>query len=203
MCVKIIGVGILLDGHHATISTGALVASSILIGGGGSFSAVGSRVASQACVPHQDVALVISLLSLWTAVGRAIGGAIVAVIWSSQMPHQLRTYLPRIATDADVKRLFNNIRAIRTKLPFGSPMREGAVEAYRHTLYYCLTPALCLAFVPLIAALFQSNFYLGKQQNAVTNVGTDGLRLSEEDKNQPLPPAKTKKERFLRFWSGN
>lgn len=43
---------------------------------GGAFSVVGSRVASQASVPHQDMATVIALLALWTSLGGAIGSAI-------------------------------------------------------------------------------------------------------------------------------
>lgn len=202
LVVKVIGVGILLDGMQATTNTGALAMSSILIGGGGSFSAVASRVASQACVPHQDVATAISLLALWTAVGRAVGGAIVAVIWSSNMPGQLKAHLPaRNATDANVARMFNNIQTI-SRIPYNDPVRQGAIVAYRNTLYYCLVPALVLAFIPLIAALFQSNFYLGKQQNATANIGTDGQSLSDEDMNPVLPKATTKREKFIRFWAG-
>lgn len=204
LCLKVIGMGILLTGKKATNDTGAMVMAMILIGAGGAMSVVGSRVASQASVPHQDVALAISLLSLWSKIGSAIGSAIVAVIWSSQMPNQLREHLPPNATDADVKKLFNNIRAIRTEYPFESPMRQGAIEAYRRTLYFCIAPALGLAFIALIAACFQTNYYLGKQQNAVTNVGNDGLPLNEKDQNnQVREPAKTKKDAFLRFWAGN
>jgi len=77
--------GIMFKGDMATDNTAAMVLSMILVGFGGSMFVVGSRVASEASVPHQDVALVISLLSLWSKVGSAIGSAIV-VIWSSQMP---------------------------------------------------------------------------------------------------------------------
>lgn len=203
LVLKIIGIGIMLDGRRATINTAAMVISVIMIGAGGAMSVVGSRVASQASVPHQDVALAISLLSLWSSIGSAIGSAIVSVIWSSQMPDQLRKHLPATATEEDVTALFNNVRSIRTLYEFDDPMRQGAIEAYRRTLYYCLVPALAVAFIPLVAACFQTNFYLGKQQNAVTNVGNDGLPLSEKDKNlEPLPPANTRKEALLRFWAG-
>ncbi|KAF6816301.1 siderophore iron transporter [Colletotrichum plurivorum] len=203
LCIKIIGMGIMLDGPRATISTAPMVLSLVMIGCGGAFSVVGSRVASQASVPHQDVALAIALLSLWSKIGSSIGSAIVAVIWADKMPKLLRQYLPATATDKDVKSLFNSVRTIRTKYAFDDPMRQGAIEAYRRTLYYCLAPAVALAFIPLIAALFQTNFYLGKQQNAVTNVGNDGQVLKEEDRNpEALPPAKNKKEAFLRFWAG-
>ncbi|KAH6695517.1 major facilitator superfamily domain-containing protein [Plectosphaerella plurivora] len=183
LCIKVLGMGILLDGRRAAISDGAIIASMILIGMGGAMSVVGSRVASQACVPHQDVALAISLLSLWSKIGSAIGSAIVAVIWADQMPKQLLAHLPAGATAADAKSIFNDVKSVRTKYAFDSPMRQGTIEAYRHALYYCLAPALALAFIPLVAACFQTNFYLGKQQNAVTNVGNDGLPLSEKDRN--------------------
>ncbi|TDZ33052.1 Siderophore iron transporter 3 [Colletotrichum spinosum] len=167
LCVKIIGMGIMLDGPRATISTAPMTS-----------------------VPHQDVALAIALLSLWSKIGSSIGSAVFAVIWAEKIPKLLRQYLPENATDKDVKGLFDSVRTIRTKYTFDDPMRQGAIEAYRRTLYYCLVPALALAFVPLIAALFQTNFHLGKQQNAVTNVGNDGQMLREKDRNpEPtLPP---------------
>ncbi|KAL7806917.1 MFS general substrate transporter [Trichoderma gracile] len=204
LCIKLIGMGIMLDGRLAAISTSALVVSSILVGIGGSMSVVGSRVASQASVPHQDVALAVSLLSLWSKVGSAIGSAIVAVIWSNQMPKQLCKYLPEGTPEATIKRLFGDMRSIRTEYGFDHPIRQGAITAYRHTLYYCISVALALAFVPLVAAFFQTDYFLGKQQNAVTNVGNDGLPLDEKDCNpEPLPKPSNKKEAFLRFWAGS
>ncbi|QMW46791.1 hypothetical protein G4B11_010246 [Aspergillus flavus] len=200
LVIKIIGMGIMLDGNMATANTGAMVMAMILVGFGGSMSVVGSRVASQASVPHQDVALAISLLALWSKIGRAIGSAIVAVIWADQMPKQLRKYLPSNATEADVKKLFGSPTSIRKLYGFDDPMRVGAVLAYRHALYYCLATALGLAFIPLIASLFQHNYFLGKSQNAVTNVGNDGLPLAETRRSE-LEPPKNKKEAFLRFWA--
>ncbi|KAH8601945.1 putative siderophore iron transporter [Bisporella sp. PMI_857] len=200
--VKLIGMGIMLDGRRATINTAPMVISLIMIGCGGAFSVVGSRVASQASVPHQDVALAISLLGLWSKVGGSIGSAIVAVIWADQMPKQLRAHLPPTATEKDVKSIFGSVTSVRTKYPsMNDPMRIGAIEAYRRSLYYCIAPAVGLATIPLIAACFQTNYWLGKQQNAVDNIGNDGLPVEEKER-EVLPPAKNKKEAFLRFWAG-
>jgi len=58
-----------------------LVWTQILISLGGAFSVVGSRVATQASVPHQDMATVIALLALWTKIGGAIGSAVATAIW--------------------------------------------------------------------------------------------------------------------------
>ncbi|KAK7447103.1 hypothetical protein VKT23_014316 [Stygiomarasmius scandens] len=202
LCIKIIGIGILLNGHGATEDTGALVMSQILIGMGGAFSVVGSRVASQASVPHQDVAVVISLLSLWSKIGVSIGSALAAVIWSDKMPKNLRTYLPSDVTDAQIKSFFGNIKAIRA-YDLDSPIRQGAIVAYKQTLWYLIVPALALSFIPLIAAFFQTNFYLGKQQNAVMNVAPDGTKLPSQA-SEPVINAEpgTFKYKLLKFWSG-
>ncbi|TKW57478.1 Siderophore iron transporter 3 [Colletotrichum tanaceti] len=199
LCVKIVGMGIMMDGPRATVSTAAMVLSLVMMGCGGAFL--------RGRVPRGlagDVALAIALLSLWSRIGSSVGSAVAAVIWADRMPRLLRRHLPASATDEGVRSLFDSVRTIRTKYAFDDPMRQGAIEAYRRTLYYCLAPALALAFVPLVAALFQTNFYLGKQHNAVTNVGNDGLVLGEEDRNPepPLPPASSKREAFLRFWAG-
>lgn len=199
IAIKIIGLGLMIEGNKATDNTTAMVLSMVLAGFGGSMSVVGSRVASQASVPHQDVALAISILSLWSKIGNAIGSAIVAVIWSNQLPKQLRLHLPANATETDVQMLFGSPTSIRTLYSFDDPMHIGAVLAYRRALYYCLVSALGVTFIPLIAACFQTNFFLGKAQNAVTNVGNDGLPLAEE---VPRLAPKTRKEAFLRFWAG-
>jgi len=202
LCIKIIGIGIALKGHGATTATGAIVMSQIMIGWGGAFSVVGSRVASQASVTHQDMATVIALLSLWSKIGSAIGSAAASATWSHWMKKNLKLYVPGI-TDAEVNKYFLSIRTIKT-LPFESPVRQGAIVAYRETLYYLLVPAVALSFIPLIASLFQTNYYLGKQQNAVMNVGPDGKQLKDERIPERLAdkPATTFKEKLLRFWAG-
>lgn len=142
-----------------------------------------------------------SLLSLWSKVGSAIGSAIVVVIWSSQISNQLRTHLSTTATEADVTKLFGQVTLIRS-YEFDDPMRVGAIVAHRRALYYCIALALGITFIPLITVLFQNNYFLGKTQNAVTNLGNDGLPVVNDGNNEEVPPAKTKKDAFLRFWAG-
>ncbi|KIY43665.1 MFS general substrate transporter [Fistulina hepatica ATCC 64428] len=201
LCVKIIGIGILLQGTRATARIAQMAMSMVLVGAGGAFSVVGSRVASQASVPHQDLALVIALLSLWSKIGASIGSAVAAVIWSAKMPQYLREYLPANVTDAQVETFFGNIRAIR-EYDIDDPIRQGAIRAYQKTLWFLIVPAVSLSFIPLIAACFQTNFYLGKRQNAVMDIGVDGRRdeevVHETEEDKPL----TKTDKFLRFWAG-
>lgn len=196
----------MLDGRRATNNIVAMAFTQVLVGMGGAFSVVGSRVATQASVPHQDMGLTISLLALWSRIGSSIGSAIAAVIWAKYMPGQLRAHLPASVTDKQVLAFYKNMRSIRD-YPYDSPIRQGAILAYQNTLWYLIVPALVISFIPLIASLFQTNFYLGKQQNAVMHVGNDGLPIVD-DKDKEMreemmtTPPKSFSDRLTRFWAG-
>ncbi|VDB83410.1 unnamed protein product [Peniophora sp. CBMAI 1063] len=172
LCLQIVAYGLLISptGKAATTSTALLVVSQVISGMGGAFSVVGSAVAAQASVPHEDMALVMALLALWASVGASIGSAISSVIWSRWMPVNLRQYVPASVNDTQVAEFYADITLIRA-YDFDDPVRQGAIEAYRHTLWVFLVPALVLSFITLGAACFQTNYFLGEQHDAVT--GTD------------------------------
>lgn len=98
LCIKLIGYGLLVD-KTGVRSYARLVTAQVLTGIGGAFSVVGTQVASQASVPHQDVALVISLLTLWTAIGASIGSATAVALWDASMVSNLRKFIPVSAAD--------------------------------------------------------------------------------------------------------
>lgn len=212
LSVKIVGMGLLVRNGTGRMDTSSLIVQQILIGGGGAFSVVGSRVAAQASVPHQDLALTVALLSLWTKIGAAIGSAIAYIVWSNRMPVLLREYMPTTVTEEQINAFYGNIRLIR-EYEIDHPIRQAAIRAYSETVWHLFVPALCLCFIPLIAACFQTNFYLGEQQNAVMNVGRDGRRAStihREESESPISQRSsrayteqhtTRVERFWRrFW---
>lgn len=194
--VKIIGFGLLVD-KNGVHDIGRLVMSQLLTGMGGAFSVVGSQVGSQASVPHQDVALVIALLSLWSNIGGSIGNAIAARVWNSQMPSNLRKFLPASVSDAQVAEFFSSITLIRA-YDYDSDVRQGAIKAYETTVYPLWAAALGLSFISLIAACFQSNYFLGDTQNAYDHQDTAGHEKVEED-GVPEKPASGWR-RVVRFW---
>lgn len=141
-------------------------------------SVIATQVASQASVPHNDLSLVIAMLALWSYIGSSIGSAVSGAVWGTLMPAYLRRELPASVTDAQVAEYFGAITSIKA-LPWDSPVRQGAVRAYSQVMYKLWAPALGLSFVPLIAAFFMPNYYLGRQQNVVTNTGIGGEALGE------------------------
>lgn len=165
------GLLILPDGSMIQ-ETGRLIASQLIFCLG-SFNVVGVRVGSQASVPHEDMASLISLLTLWSTLGSSIGSAVSSAIWTHEMLPKMYEQMPGVP-DKTVKELYGSIRAIRTKYKPDSPIRQGAIRAYALVNGQIALTALCLAAVPLIASFLMPDFYLGRQQNAVTNTGLDG-----------------------------
>ncbi|KAK4054221.1 hypothetical protein OIV83_001247 [Microbotryomycetes sp. JL201] len=164
LCVRAIAMGLTFWAVGENATDVALVWSQILIGIGGGFSVVGSQVASQASVPHHDLATVISLLALWSQLGSAVGSAIATSIWTNKLPGRLQKHLGGILPDAEIAQIFGSITLART-LPVD--VRALAIKAYDEVVYYLYLPALILAIVPIAAGLATTNFYLGKQTNAV------------------------------------
>jgi len=157
LSLQIISNGLTLYARNENSSTVTLVWTQLLIGIGGACSVVGSQVASQASVPHQDTALVIALLSQWSSIGHAIGSAIAGAIWTCKMPGNLRKYMPSSISNKQIEQFFNSINSIRS-YKYDSKIRIVAIHAYNDTVYYLFLPALILKIIPFLTSLFQKNF---------------------------------------------
>ncbi|KAA8904314.1 hypothetical protein TRICI_005540 [Trichomonascus ciferrii] len=168
--------------------TSQLVCLQLLTGVGGAFSLVGSRVASQASVPHDNLAIAVSLLSLFRTLGSVIGSTAATQIWTYQMPRLLRIYLPEHVTDNQIMNLFHDETYFRYYNMEGK-IRQGAIIASSKAMWYLFTPALAICFIPLICACFQTNFFLGDTQNAV-----DVAAIAEKEQH---PDKRSWKYRFF------
>lgn len=176
---RMLGYGILITAPSGAMTqdTGRLVAAQLIFCLG-SFNVVGARVGSQAAVPHEDMATVISLLALWSTLGSSVGSAISSAIWTSEMLDRMYDEMLPLGADREtVEELYGSIRTLRTRYDWGDPIRQAAVRAYAAVNGHIAIAALVLACLPFVASLFMPNFYLGKQQNAVTNTGLDGERV--------------------------
>jgi MFS family permease len=187
LSLQVVAMGITLWARYDNCNTASIVWPQILIGIGGACSVVGSQVASQASVPHQDMALVIALLSQWSSIGNAIGSAVAGAIWQTKMPAALKYHMPSSVNDTEIATLYGSVISIYN-LPFDSPERQAARMAYFDVTYYLFTPALGLTCIPFVVSFFQKNFYLGDDQNAI-----------ESSNEQWTRPPKNILERIMRF----
>ncbi|KAH7325384.1 major facilitator superfamily domain-containing protein [Rhizoctonia solani] len=170
--IRLIGIGLLISPHAggAVVSTVPLVWSQILIGIGGAFSVVGSRVGAQASVSHEDLASLTALLSVWTSLGGSVGSAVATAIWTANMPGNLDKYLPGVPQPT-INKLYGSIKSARNASP---AVRQGVIQAYGATTRPMFIISLGLSCICFILAFFMPNYYLGKTQNAVDGKGLAG-----------------------------
>src|SRR4051794_34204938 len=89
---------------------------------------MGNQLASQASVPHQDVALAISLLLLWSSIGASIGSAVSVAVWSNRMPGNLREFLPASVNETQIADFFADSASL------SSSFSSSSEAAPRHQL---------------------------------------------------------------------
>ena len=81
LCIRLLGVGLMINSRGANGSTAEIVWTQILQGLGGGFASAMTQLGAQASVRHVDVAMVTAVVLLWTEIGGAIGSGI--GMWSS------------------------------------------------------------------------------------------------------------------------
>jgi hypothetical protein len=161
LCIRILAMGLTYWARGDNASYGVLVWTQLLNAYGGSCSVVGTRVATQASVPHQDLATIIALLALYTRLGGAIGSAVAAVIWSGRMPAEL---LRQGLTAAEAKSVYAKLTLVKA-YPMDDPRRQAAIRAAGNVLEPIFLAALILSCVPLLAAVYMPNWRLDKRHN--------------------------------------
>lgn len=158
-----------------TPTTALLVTSRVFTGLGGAISVITSQVASQGSVPHQDLAIAIAVLALWTQIGGAISSAISASVWTRLLPHNLEKYVGEYL-DAEARaEIFGDLLAARAAEP-----RELVIKAYNETMRTLAIAALCTSFLGLAAGFFSKNYYLGDSHNNVEDHKKIRMRNKEE-----------------------
>ena len=170
---RILAFGLLGNGDGTMIQGTARLVAAQLLFCLGSFNVVGARVGSQASVPHEDMASIIALLTLWSTLGSSIGSAVSSAIWTDEMLDRMYFEMPN-TNRTTVRTIYGSISKLRSTYDYDDPIRQGSIRAYSYVNGHIAITAVCMAVVPFIATFFMPDFYLGKQQNAVTNTGLDG-----------------------------
>lgn len=147
--LKLIGNCILMTTDvRSTQSTGALVASQLLLGCG-AFTVIGARVGSQASVPHEDLSSAIAILALWSTLASSVGYTIAASIWTEHMLPFMREEMPDVP-EKTIKTIYGSIKTLRTKYDWEDPIRQGAVRAYTRVNGILFLTAIVLNILPVI-----------------------------------------------------
>ncbi|CAO1631802.1 unnamed protein product [Sympodiomycopsis kandeliae] len=178
LCVRIIAMGITYWARGENANTTALVFTQILNSLGGAMSVVGTRVATQASVPHADLAQVIALLALYTKLGGSVGSAIAAAIWTGRMENNL---IKHGFTPARAKQIYDKFTIVSRTYAHGSVERNNIVAAADDTLEPIFIAALVLSFVPLLAGIYMPDWRLDNRHNKVERIDVSGTYVHGSD----------------------
>lgn len=193
IAIKLIGMGIYVacSTRNGSPGVGIIAAGLVVTSFGDAANVMSTQVAAQAAVPHQDMAATISVLSLYSSIGAAVGTAITAAVWSGNLPTALYKYVP---DQKKAAAFFESVTAIWQE-PWGSPDREGAIKAYQEVNHTLFCMGVGVSSIMLIASLFQTNYFLGDQQNCVEG------DQKEDYHHNPDGSKKTLIDRITDFWS--
>lgn len=157
-CLYMLGMGLMMYYRTETASLSAIIGSQIAIGFGGGMLNVPAQVGVQASASHQDLgsatAIFLTVISIGTAVGSAISGA----VWGQNIPTKLTAYLPEAAKE-NATLIFSNIdNALIYEM--GSPERIAINRAYQETMTTLLTIAVCICAPVILCSLLMTDYHL-------------------------------------------
>ncbi|KAI7548086.1 hypothetical protein KC331_g4624 [Hortaea werneckii] len=89
---------------------------------------------------------------------------------------------------AILQKVYGSITVLHSR-PFDDPVRQGGIRAYSKVLGLIFVISAVIAAVEFVLTLFMPNYYLGRQQNAATNLGLDGKPVAgtPNDENEGRP----------------
>ncbi|WVQ73777.1 hypothetical protein IAR50_003357 [Cryptococcus sp. DSM 104548] len=192
LCTRLVGQALVYTSTRGHTSDAMLVMGPVLISMGGACSVVGSQVATQASVPHADLALAMALLALWTRIGGAIGSAISAAIWTNQLPKQLTANLSPYMNSTQINTIYGSIAKARAVTEHRDLVRKSYLDA----AWYLEVPALVLCVLPIVAGLCTTNFFLGDSQNAIEEKKVVMRSMEETDEEVIREKVKETQERI-------
>ncbi|KAH8703373.1 major facilitator superfamily domain-containing protein [Talaromyces proteolyticus] len=122
------------------------------------------QIAIMAATPDSNVAAVLSLLSLFTGLGAAIGQVVASAIYTHSMPRALSKYLPA-DTRPWAKHIYGSITQ-QLSYPMTSPVRQAIIQSYSECMRYMCLAALCVLPISLLSVMMWKNIGVGNAKRA-------------------------------------
>lgn len=166
--IQILGTGLMIHFRMPNQDIGYVIMCQIFIAFSGGSLVVCEEMAVMAAATHQEVAVVLALLLLFTSIGGAIGQAVSGAIWTNNMLSKLNEYLP----EGD-KGLASTIYAsLETQItyPVGTPVRDAIIRAYGDVQRLLTITSVCILPIGVVAILMWRNIDVRKVKQTKGNV---------------------------------
>lgn len=126
--VQILGGGLMVIFRQPHTPVFFVVLCQVLIAIGGGTLVCTMQMAVMAVAKHGEVASLIALLGLSSAVGSGVGSSVSGAIWTNTVYVELLRLLPEDAKDL-AGEIYENLE-LQLSYPVGSPVREATMRAY-------------------------------------------------------------------------
>ena len=146
--LMLLGVGLLINFRQPDSPLGYVIMCQIFIAFSGGTLVICQEIAIMAAAKHEQVAVVLALLSVFTGIGQAVGQSISGAIWTNTLYKYLQIYLP----DDAKSQALTIYASLPTQLSYleGTPERNAIIAAYAVTqrrMTIAATVVTALAFV--------------------------------------------------------
>jgi hypothetical protein len=140
----------------------------LFIGFGGGTLVICQQITIMAASEHKHIPSLLAMENMFIKIGSAVGSTIAGALWMDEFPKMLAQYLPESA-QPDLQKIYGSL-TIQSSYAYGSPERNGIIEAYSAAQRYMLVAATCLCLVSWSAVLMWKDI--------------DTKNLKKKDKNQ-------------------
>ncbi|KAL7795069.1 major facilitator superfamily domain-containing protein [Trichoderma ceciliae] len=153
--LSIVGLGSMTYHCKSESGIGYIVMSQIFISIAAGIIMVCDEVAILAAASHQEVAVCLAVLSMFSNIGGAIGLTMASTIWQNVFRRKLMEYIPTEELP-NLPRIYANI-STQLSYPIGSETRLGIQHAYEDTQVKLLATAMVVWAGGFIGALMWRN----------------------------------------------
>ena len=126
--LQILGTGLMIYFRHAGSPLGYVIMCQIFIAFSGGTLVICQEIAIMAVVGPDNIAVALALISLFTAIGGAIGTSISGAIWTNTLPQALERLLPP-GLKSQALDIYSSIE-VQLSYAWGSPGRDAINQSY-------------------------------------------------------------------------
>lgn len=175
IAIRIIGEGLNYMTWDSKYQSDAnFIVAKIIISMGAGIIMTTTAVAAPATVPHRDLASSMAILHMVSQLGGSFAGSISASVWNTNVPANLKKYLPDL-TQKERDDIFGNIRRARRSQP-----HDLITRAYSEAMRPLLIGAICTSVVAFLVSLFSKEMLLTRSHNDIERHKTVRLRNKDE-----------------------
>jgi hypothetical protein len=151
MPLTFLGVVLMIVFRQPDVNIGYIVMCQLFIAFGGGTLVIAQQVGAMAATTHQYIAVVLAILSVFNAIGGAIGASVAGAVWGGTFTQDLARFLPP-ETQSNATIIAGDI-TVQLSYPLGDPTRIGIQNAYGNSQRIMLIAATAITTLGFPAVL--------------------------------------------------